>query len=797
VKLSRRTFIASCAANALNVGVPLPALPATHGLLAQYYGNPNAVATAVYTSGIGTLAITAPGTGVAPTITISALSLVGGHPQLTVSSTSALTSDGYIVVTGTNTNCDGTLAASVINSTTISLTGLSSITGTYSGAGNVGINVIYKGVSLVTSTGVGSGATADISVDSGGGVSNIVPAYAGKNYAVNDTLSVNPSDIGGVTGVSFTVQSIGIAFSRAGDTMQTPALIQVAATGITADGTNSPFPAIRAYQDLEYSWNFGDSRGSEYFQNPYRGSRDNMNSDQVGPQAAYIYRAAGSYIITLTIRWWNGSQYQKTVTTLPVSVTDFTSNPSNRTYYADSNANPVGANGSFSKPWTTLAQIQSATRTSNRQILINRGSSWTDQGSLILGGASNIRIAPYGTGQNPIITFAATLGGTSPVYVGYGCTDVVISGINVAFSGHKSSGCTGINFYCPLGQRQKNIYADTCNVNYDQTVTSNGVNLVLFGNATSTYFSDEGVNSTGFWGCNGTSQSLYAGGSGSQSGNWNFNVGCLLTGNGNSILGHHVYSLTQAYALYSYMSFPAPSTLADAFKISSNDTYSNQNNNPPRRWANVRDSFIAGMLAGTETTFSNNPLGGGKLQPIATWSGVVVERIRFTGLTGINTINNVQAAEDQTMRDCLFWGCNNGTAISVGGLIPGNCGISAYRNKIYALGSSRTRWLIDFDPYSGPYTRPQQVTDNYVYDPRNPSAIFRLNPSSLTGGYLIDRNNYNSPSFSTGFEKNATPATFARWQGILAGLDANSSYNSSPNAFPAWINPARGNFNVP
>jgi hypothetical protein len=203
------------------------------------------------------------------------------------------------------------------------------------------------------------------------------------------------------------------------------------------------------------------------------------------------------------------------------------------------------------------------------------------------------------------------------------------------------------------------------------------------------------------------------------------------------------------------------------------------------------------MLAGTETTFSNNPLGGGKLQPIATWSGVVFERIRFTGLTGINTINNVQAVEDQTMRDCLIWGCNNGTAISVGGLIPGNCGISAYRNKIYALGSSRTRWLIDFDPYSGPYTRPQQVTDNYVYDPRNPSAIFRLNPSSLTGGYLIDRNNYNSPSFSTGFEKNATPATFARWQGILAGLDANSSYNSSPNAFPAWINPARGNFNVP
>jgi hypothetical protein len=819
VKLSRRTFLVSCAAIALNVGVPLPALPATHGLLARYYGNPNVTATAGYGTGVGTLTVASPGTPVPPTITISAIVLaptvVPGYgtytiQNLTVSSTVGLANYGSLNIAGTNTNCDGTQQKFyILNSTTIVPIYLNTLTGTYSGAGTVGQNKVYTGVALTG--GSGTGATADISVDAYGGVVAAIVANGGKNYAVNDTLAIPSASIGGCTGASLTVATLGIAFSRYGDTMQTPAFVHVCANGFSFDGTNPPFSAIR-YHDIEYTWNFGDPTGTEVFANPYSGAQDNMNSAQVGPQATYCYRgpATGStnYTITCTARWWNGTSYQTTVQTLVITVAAF--NASGGTYYFDPQAPSSGANGTMANPYNSLqtggSSIQSLSATSNRQFLIKRGGVWTDANAMILGGGSNIRIGAYGTGANPkILHTSASNGSQSMIYVTYSPKDVVISDIDSEVSGPNIAGKSLINIFA-FGSTayQKNIYIDNCNMFYDSSVTSS--DPLSFGStAGNTNDPNLGLTCSGFWGCNvwcatsGSNGPAVGNGSGIGSGLYGFVCGMTMNGNGgNGTQSHYFYSLIQNYALFSYINLPDSTTEAvyDCFKISSNEVWSDHTVVAPRRHVNVRDTYLSGVPFGTEITYSLNPI----TTPYANFNNIVFERLRYTGLTGnFTSINNPQSANDATYRDCLVW--NNASAwfLTANTYAPNGIQISAYRNNIYVTGTAAFAiiWTV-----STATPALQQITDNNIWDVRTTAAIWSTVLSQYTAS-LIDRNNYKFTS-TTPFNNNGSAIGFTDWQtagnagaGWTYPLDANSSYNGSPNAFPAWINPALGNFNVP
>jgi hypothetical protein len=73
--------------------------------------------------------------------------------------------------------------------------------------------------------------------------------------------------------------------------------------------------AFDPWRDLEFTWDFGDASGTETFTHPVTGATVNANTDQTGPEAAYVYRAAGSYTITLTARAWTGSAYVTASTT--------------------------------------------------------------------------------------------------------------------------------------------------------------------------------------------------------------------------------------------------------------------------------------------------------------------------------------------------------------------------------------------------------------------------------------------------------------------------------------------------
>lgn len=78
-------------------------------------------------------------------------------------------------------------------------------------AGGTGYNVagIYSGVNLVSTTGIGTSAVADVTVNSLGEVESVNIRRGGRYYASGDTFLINPADLGGVD-VGFTTFTASI-----------------------------------------------------------------------------------------------------------------------------------------------------------------------------------------------------------------------------------------------------------------------------------------------------------------------------------------------------------------------------------------------------------------------------------------------------------------------------------------------------------------------------------------------------------------------------------------------------------
>lgn len=108
------------------------------------------------------------------------------------------------------------------------------------------------------------------------------PAYAGKP-AITGLTSITPK----------------IVCSR------TPT--GVAPFQVYVSGCQTESDAGDAYADLDYRWNFGDSSGTELFTDQWNGKTVNANTDQMGPEAAYIYRTPGTYTITMTVTGKDGN----------------------------------------------------------------------------------------------------------------------------------------------------------------------------------------------------------------------------------------------------------------------------------------------------------------------------------------------------------------------------------------------------------------------------------------------------------------------------------------------------------
>lgn len=323
----------------------------------------------------------------------------------------------------------------------------------------------------------------------------------------------------------------GITSSRV--SAELPAFVHVSASAMLATGTivNTAGTVISGatvnpYEDLEYSWDFGDPSGTELFLDPsiypYTGIVRNANTSQTGPEAAYCYRTAGSKTITLNIRAKSGANsFITTSKTLIFTASAFTA--TRGTYYIDSvNGNNANNGTSPSTPWKNIAYAIThipnfATLGPQTAAIYHaQGSHWkyTDGdywGNL--GGPSHVRfgsfVGPGGAGADPIIEMDGSPGALAPYFFNnsFGAADdIVVSNIHAIIG--VNSTAQDFQLYCTGngagGYAFTNFYADNCQFE-NLSPNATGPNMAsMRGNAAGAPPPTvPAVSNVGFWVTNG------------------------------------------------------------------------------------------------------------------------------------------------------------------------------------------------------------------------------------------------------------------------------------------------------
>ncbi|MFT4511854.1 MAG: hypothetical protein ACI91B_000537 [Planctomycetota bacterium] len=213
-------------------------------------------------------------------------------------------------------------------------------------------------------------------------------------------------DVSGITPV--------ITISRT--TGEIPCVVQATAAASSATwinpDTSASEPLPNPYDQLHYTWNFGEGLGTQAITNPVTGLMMDADVHQTGPQATFIYRTPGTYTITLTASIKNLTGAVTEVNTqVVVTVSDF----GGQTQYFDPVAGDDANNGlAASTPKRSWNAYSSwATGGDNRRALLKRGTTMVQTGDF-RNEHSHTRVEPYGTGADPIIQVEA-----APSFSGY------------------------------------------------------------------------------------------------------------------------------------------------------------------------------------------------------------------------------------------------------------------------------------------------------------------------------------------------------------------------------------------
>ncbi len=569
----------------------------------------------------------------------------------------------------------------------------------------------------------------------------------------------------------------GIVSSRTSG--ETPAFVMVSASAITATGTLIP------YEDLEFSWDFGDPNGVEIFQNPVGnqsayGYRDlNANDKQIGPEAAYCYRAPGDYTVTLKIRGANGSAFTTATVTTAIKVSAF--DASNGTFYFDAtNGNDAGA-GTEGDPYQTIAKLLTLLGT-KKQFFLKRGENFTDDYfNLQAVGDGPMRFGAYGTGARPRIT---NTDGSCLLIRNQNeqaHEDFVWS--NILFDGQSTSDTTMEITGASGAQPLEDIYFDNCHIR--KSVSAASTSRLEQGFQFAPVF-----DNMGFWQCDfdgyvdaATSNNAHTLFGGAQ--NWFFMVGGFRRGAGsNTLIHHHIYSKVNNHGLFRWLDFGKGPGRNFCFNMDCPDTSQDGDAS-----VDYSDFFlIVGCnMTGTERNWdcSENQLNSA----IARFRNFIVQDCATSkmGADGGNAMGFFKQGETITVRDCLYWGSDAAwsgmQAIGAGEGQP-YMTLSVYRCKFYGVGVAAGTGVIlrcNDTSYTGTIT----ITDNEFTDERTAAKFIRL-PFGTTA--IIDRNQYYAPNDGAPeWEDGVTPKTWAEWQ--ANGWDVNGII-----ADPGWVNPASGVF---
>lgn len=558
----------------------------------------------------------------------------------------------------------------------------------------------------------------------------------------------------------------GIVASRTSG--QTPCFVQVSASAITATGTSRPF------EDLEFRWDFDDPDGEEYFTKPTDGLRINANVAQCGPEAAYCYRSAGTYTVTLTIRGKNGSGYTTATVTQDITVSAY----SGTDYYFDSVSGSDSNDGlSEGAPKQTMSALNTAVA-SNRRFNLKRGSHWAGTTGFAPNGAaySGIRLQPYGSGADPIIEI--TSGTNLPVNITNGSAGSALSKSDFVFSNIyflasvADVGAANVGTVSNATAESSHIYFDNCNFEC-VAGNSNVVNL---------QYGTPAITGTGLWNCNiscpltanlGNRMGFYGGAY-----EWHFHVGGEIVGGGSNItLDHHIYPQVRNHSLYRWIDFG----FGEGKNYCINTNYTKIGGS--LEYADyhlISECNMSGTLRAVDASDGNNDPAN------ILFRSFVIERNKMSGLSG-DGLMLFYCCETMTVRYNEVSGCDGGRWFVPNSGLDDIFAGKIYWNKVYR--SSGSAAVIN---YPGTWTVAQHIADNIIVDVRSTARLAEIDFSDQdSAGTVIDGNQYYAPNDSTPFYDGAsTQQSFAQWQS--AGFDADGL-----NADPAWIDPANGVFDVP
>jgi hypothetical protein len=605
--------------------------------------------------------------------------------------------------------------------------------------------------------------------------------------------------------------SPGITCSRTG-TLLAPAFIQCSASPTTAvctgtlDCTNGV--ETNPYEDLEYTWNFGNPTGTETFINPLSGSTVNANSQQWGPEATYVYRGGGSYTITLNVRGCSnggtvggacsGGTYTTAAVTTTVTVNAF--DPAGGEYwFAAAGNDKFGCTKLM--PCRTMSELNTLImRANNQRFHLNCGDSFTSSTGINMKARtlsySGIRIDAAGAscpGSCPIVNISS--GPNLPLNIEQSGpaiqSDIVVSGICFSNSGSATNTATvGLGPDDRTTGSIQDVYFD--NVTNIDTLGTSGLNGY---NIEATRYAH--LRNVAIWG--GTVTAPLTGRDctgilgGSQQ--WYSIVGLTISGNGNNdpIRCHHIYIHGQQHILvrWSVGGRSDPTGTAPTrnytIKTSFDGAYEAILGVPSfyAQYFLISENHFYGTTYGRNVSNVNND------PTLSRYKQIVDQQNLYDSLPGKWGTGIIQpwTAETLTERDARA--CNSGdiwfTPNGTGKAVYDSAQI--YRNKVYNTGMAG---FVAFSGVAWGDRSPlrQIVTDNDFYSsswaPNLNAYVFRDWTSS---GSVVDRNSYYAPNAVGHYLfNNATGVSFSTWQS--QGWDKNGTAGRDPG----WPNPSRCSF---
>ena len=226
----------------------------------------------------------------------------------------------------------------------------------------------------------------------------------GTAYSQGDTLTMESSNVTlyakwTVPPIDFTPK-IGISRSSG----ELPFHVYISASDSIWDGV-----VTHPYDQMEFSWNFGDTESDNSFTHPVTNATVQANTDQTGPEASFIYRKSGDYTITLTASYKDISNDK--IYTAQASIIVNVNEWSGATRYFDpSDGGDNNTGETTESPWQTWGKLVDwLADGDNRKALIKRDTQMSVDETLWLSN-SHVRIGDYGTGAKPVLIASEVIG---------------------------------------------------------------------------------------------------------------------------------------------------------------------------------------------------------------------------------------------------------------------------------------------------------------------------------------------------------------------------------------------------